>query len=386
MNRVFDASQKVPILVWADRVDRLSLQCLTRLARWDRFAGPIAVMPDIHFSDEVCVGTVLATESCVLPTAIGQDLGCGMRTARFDFGADQFSHADFERIIAALQQRVPCGRRMHAKPQALPDALLSTPLSAKSLAHARDFLGARQLGTLGEGNHFIELQRGSEERLYATVHSGSRGMGAAIARHHAAVVARGKSCGDPLPWLELGTREADDFLADLNWAQAFAAENRARMMDDVRCVLEAHSGRAVAAELLFDVAHNLISMEAFGGRLLAIHRKGAMPAGAGARGIVPGSMGTASYLVEGLGNPASYASCSHGAGRKLSRAEAHRKITIKDLRRQMAGVAYPSDAEMERALVEEAPGAYKDIRDVIERQRDLIVPRMRLTPLAALKG
>ncbi len=201
MNRIFDASQKVPILVWADRVDRLSLQCLTRLARWDRFAGPIAVMPDIHFSDEVCVGTVLATETCVLPTAIGQDLGCGMRTARFEFGADEFSRADFERVVAALQQRVPCGRRTLAKPQALPDALMSTALSANSLLHARDFLGARHLGTLGEGNHFIELQRGSEGQLYATVHSGSRGVGAAVARHHAAVA--NKNCGagfQPASW------------------------------------------------------------------------------------------------------------------------------------------------------------------------------------------
>ncbi len=158
------------------------------------------------------------------------------------------------------------------------------------------------------------------------------------------------------------------------------------MMDDVRCVLEAITGHAIGVELLFDVAHNLISMESFGGKMLAIHRKGAMPAGQGARGIVPGSMGTASYIVEGLGNSASYASCSHGAGRRMSRAEAHRKISIKDLRRQMGGVVYSPDAVMERALIEEAPGAYKDIRDVIERQRDLIAPRMRLTPLAVVKG
>jgi len=262
--------------------------------------------------------------------------------------------------------------------------LLEAALSTHSLSHQRDWLGTRHIATLGGGNHFIELQHDPLWRLWVTVHSGSRGIGAAIASHHAKVTATRRNPADLLPVIELETKEAANFFNDLDWALKFAAANRRRMMEEVVKVIDESSGRSIESTELFDVAHNLITVESNGGRTLVVHRKGAMPAGAGSRGIIPGSMGTASYFVEGLSHAGSYASCSHGAGRRLTRGEAHRKISRNELRRQMARVVYPR--QIEEALIEEAPAAYKDIRDVLDQQRELVRPVLRLEPLAVVKG
>ena len=190
----------------------------------------------------------------------------------------------------------------------------------------------------------------------------------------------------PLPYLEIGTAEAKAFLSDLSWAVEFDVQNRKRMLDLVTEVLHRHTNSGCECTEYFDVTHNLITFETHLGKRLIVHRKGAMPAEAGRPGVIPGSMGTASYLVEGLGNSASYASCSHGAGRALSRGEAQRRIRVKDFRRQMSHVVYPEGTWMEKALIEEAPEAYKDIKAVLEQQHDLVKPILRLEPLMVLKG
>jgi tRNA-splicing ligase RtcB (3'-phosphate/5'-hydroxy nucleic acid ligase) len=269
---------------------------------------------------------------------------------------------------------------VHTAPQPLPDSLRETSLSTGTLTHQRDWLGRRHIGTLGGGNHFIELQRDTLNRLWVTVHSGSRGIGAAIASHHARAATL-----DTLPFIEAASQEAAAFLSDLNWALDFASENRKRMMEQVVSALTDSIGKTVSHDF-FDVAHNVITQEIHGGRTLFVHRKGAMPAAAGMRGIIPGSMGTASYIVEGLGNLASYASCSHGAGRLLSRSEARKRISLKDLRRQMQHVVYSDEHSVVAALVEEAPAAYKDIKAVLKQQSDLVKPVLRLEPLAVIKG
>jgi len=385
MNVISDPQQKIPIYSWADRIDPLSLQRLKTLARWDRLAGPIAVMPDIHFSGDVCIGTVLVTEDCVLPTAIGEDLGCGMCSQCFDFDARALDRDALRRLVAEIMKDVPVGRRVHSTPQALSDVLRESALSTGALAHQRDWLGSRHLGTLGGGNHFIELQRDTLNRLWVTVHSGSRGIGAAIASHHARAAMSHDAAEHALPFIGSHSSESNAFLADLHWALIFAAENRKRMLEQVVAILTRHIGNAITSDF-FDVPHNVITRETHGGRTLFVHRKGAMPAAPGMRGIIPGSMGTASYIVEGLGNNASYGSCSHGAGRAYSRTEARKRISIKDFRRQMRHVVYPDSSGVETALIEEAPAAYKNIKEVLEQQTDLVKPVLRLEPLAVIKG
>lgn len=382
MKETFEPPQRVAIRSWAGRIDVESLRTLRRLARWDRLAGPIVVLPDVHAAGDVCVGTVLVTEDAVLPTSVGQDLGCGMCTARLGIDADALASEDWTRLVARLWEAIPAGRRAHREVQPLPQTLLERPLSTRQLAHARAWLGARHFGTLGSGNHFVELQRGPDGVLWVTVHSGSRGAGAAVANHHARIARRDGA----LPWIPRGSPEADAFLADHDWAIAYAKANRTRMLDAVVEAVSGHLGERVHPGEVLDVTHNLIVREMHGGRDLLVHRKGAMPMPRGARGLIPGSMGTASYLVEGLGCEASYATSSHGAGRQLSRAEAHRRVTLKDLRRQTRHVALPPDPRVLRALVEESPVSYKDIREVLRQQEDLVRPVLRLEPRAVLKG
>lgn len=374
---------RVPLRMWACKVDAASLKLLKRLACNRHLAGPIAVMPDVHAAGTVCVGTVLASATAVFPTAIGEDLGCGMRVQTFEVEASALTRERLERVLAGLDATIPTGRKSHRIPQPWPHGLRQQELSTQALDHERKGLGARHLGTLGGGNHFVELQRDTGGGLWVTVHSGSRGIGAAIAAHHARV-ARGRSPAECLPLLELGSISARLFMADLRWALAFAAANRERMLSCVHTVLSQVLGSAITPGVCHDMPHNVIAFEPHDGRMFAIHRKGAMPAYAGVRGVLPGSMGTASYIVEGLGAAAAYASCSHGAGRQLSRREAREKITVRQLRAELRGVVF--NGALEHALVEEAPSAYKDLKRVLNEQTDLVRPLLRLEPLAVLKG
>ena len=388
MKEYLDPSQKVPIRSWASRIDRASMMQLTALARSDRLAGPVAVMPDVHMANEVCVGTVLAAKDCVFPTAIEMDLGCGMCAQSYPLDLGQFCRGDLERIHNELMRDIPTGRRVHSQPQEMSEALRGRQLSTKALEHVKLWLGSRHLGTLGGGNHFIEIQHDPSGKLWAAVHSGSRGIGGAIYAHHAKIAA-GIPQTDVLPCFHLNTELADAFFNDLDWAIRFGAENRKRMLDAVTMHLETFVGAKLEPAGFFDAGHNLISVEShpcWSSAPLVVHRKGAMPAGAGTRGIIPGSMGTASYLVEGLGEGASFQSCSHGAGRKMSRAEAHKNILLKDFQRQMSHVIYPHGQRMDRALIEEAPGAYKDIKEVLALQSELVRPLLRLMPVAVVKG
>jgi tRNA-splicing ligase RtcB (3'-phosphate/5'-hydroxy nucleic acid ligase) len=387
MREVHAAPQAVALHVWADRMDARSERALKRLARWGRFGGPIAVMPDVHSAGDVCVGTVLATADTVLPGAVGEDLGCGMQVRALDVDARGLSRPLLQRWVRAVLERIPVGSRFHPVPQELPSRLRQFSLSTRTLEHRKEWLAPRHVGTLGGGNHFVELQSDTHGKLWLTVHSGSRGIGAAIASHHARA-ARDGSTGPHarLGALELNSPAAEAFWSDLSWTLDFAEENRRQMAETALAVLADVLGAPPIELDRMDSPHNIIARELQPeGRTLVIHRKGAMRAGRGERGIVPGSMGTASYLVEGLGDPLSYASCSHGAGRKMARGEAHRQISPAEFRRQMGNVVFPESRDP-RALLDEAPSAYKDIRTVLNQQRDLIRPLLRLEPLAVVKG
>ncbi len=378
MKELFAPPQKVPVRVFADTLDRESERRLRGLALLDHVRHPIAVMPDVHPAGEgTVVGTVLVSREAIYPSLIGDDIGCGMSSMRLPLLASSFERRDWERLLPLLAEKVPAGRATQPRTRTLPASLLTRPLSTRALDHERERVGAWHFGTLGEGNHFLEIQRDPEDRLWVTVHTGSRGMGAAISRHHV------RACGSRdhgLAVLVAGSEPAEGFLRDHDWALRYAAESRRAVLD---AVLETLFPGGEPEER-FDVTHNSVAVEAHDGEHVFVHRKGAMAAPAGSTGIIPGSMGTASYIVEGLGAAESYGSCSHGAGRLLSRTEARRRIAPSELRRRMKDVLYLSGTE--DALVEEAPQAYKDVREVLDMQRDLVRPLMRLTPLAVLKG
>jgi tRNA-splicing ligase RtcB len=379
----------VPLRIWAEKLSPETRRQLERLAQQPYVVGFVAAMADAHLSEGVAVGTVFATEREVVPRALGGDLGCGMSALHLGAPPRPPDRNALERWVAALDRSIPSGDAMHAAAGAvpLPAELLATPLSTRALEHTREHLGPRHLGTLGGGNHFVELDHDAEGDLWLLVHSGSRGMGAAVAAHHARAAG---DADDPFASLSTECEAGRRYLADLAWALAFARANREaltrRAADLARDLLGVGVGVDTGGEgaAPLDVPHNFVARERWDQRDLWVHRKGAIRAAAGELALVPGSMGTASYLVEGLGCPASYGSCSHGAGRVLSRKEARARIDPRRFAASMAHVVHPRGRG--RALVEEAPAAYRDIARVLDQQKDLVRRRLRLEPLAVFKG
>jgi len=358
--RVFSGG-RVPIRCWARHINDDALKQLRTLANQSWVHEAVCAMPDVHLSHStrvgVSVGTVFATRDVIVPYALGGDLGCGITAACI--GAHEL---DLGAIVDRLAEAVPVGDAIHRRPEPLPEHLAHAPLSTRALARTRDAIGARHLGTLGGGNHFLELDRDVDGELWILVHSGSRGIGAAIAEHH-------RPIGEVLA---IERDEGKHYVRDLEYALAFAAENRRRIL--LR-TLEVLGG---AADTIIDVHHNHVARD--GDRL--IHRKGAIAAPAGARAIIPGSMGTASYIVEGRGEPLSFASASHGAGRVMTRTAARRTLSREAVDRALRRVVVRAAGDIR----EEAPQVYRDIGEVLEDQADLVTPLLRLEPLAVLKG
>ncbi|WP_164011332.1 RtcB family protein [Pyxidicoccus trucidator] len=373
----------VPILVWARALPPGAEKQLRLLAAQPYVVEHVAAMPDVHMSSGVAVGTVFATAHHVVPGALGGDLGCGVSSYRFPQPAALPGRDVLEPLLARLAREVPVGDSVHRGGGVpLPPGLESPPLSTQKLRHAWERLAPRHLGTLGGGNHFLELDRDAEGDVWLLLHTGSRGVGAAIADHHLRV-ARALGEGS-LPALSTHTPEGLACLADLDLACRFARANRdaiaARALPRVAEVL----GVSPDPASTLDVHHNHVATEVHGGRTLHVHRKGAVGLEAGQRGLIPGSMGTASYVVEGRGEPRAFRSCSHGAGRVLTRTEARVRIRPAALEHALRRVVY--DRGRAASLVEEAPAAYRDITEVLEDEADLVTPLLRLTPLAVLKG
>lgn len=262
----------------------------------------------------------------------------------------------------------------------MPEAVFARSLSTRSLEHTREALARRHLGTLGAGNHFLELDRDPEGGLWLLVHSGSRGLGAAVAAHHARVASANHS--DDLAGLDVEEEAGAAYFSDVQWALDFARANRESLATRALAVIG--DIVPVTEDERVDIHHNFVDREHWFGREVYVHRKGAVAVPAGTRALIPGSMGTASYIVEGLGGEESFGSCSHGAGRVMSRKQARSTVRPDALRRAMRRVVYPE--HLSRHLVEEAPSAYRDITEVLEDQEDLVRRRLRLEPIAVLKG
>lgn len=375
--------QRVPIRTWARSVTRETEAQWLAIASAPYVVSHVATMADAHMSDGVAVGTVFATEHAVVPGALGGDLGCGVAALQLSATLDDLRAPGLHALVDALDRAIPTGAALHRGPGAdVPAHLFEQALSTSTLERARDALARKHLGTLGGGNHFLELDADADGAVWLLVHTGSRGLGAAIAAHHSA--AAGAVSNRALAALDARSREGARYLADVAWALAFARANRDALVWRALDVLACETGLDVTTVDALDVNHNFVARERWFDRDLLVHRKGAIAAGVGVRALIPGSMGTASYVVRGLGEASAYGSCSHGAGRVMSRKEARAKITRGALSSSMAHVAHPS--RLGEALVEEAPAAYRDVRQVLHDQRDLVERETRLEPFLVLKG
>jgi tRNA-splicing ligase RtcB len=385
-------------------VDWDTIKQLRNIAELPILAGHVAVMPDVHLGKGATVGSVIPTKGAIIPAAVGVDIGCGMAAVRMEISADQLPDS-LRRLRARIEERVPVGFNAHDRPlNPLHDGLRGVALSnaGKKLSeryeslkimdvigkhdHKRTF---KQLGTLGGGNHFIELCVDESNDVWVMLHSGSRNIGKTIgetAIHMARQIAEREERGlrdRDLAWLDEGSAEFDMYVEGLRWAQDYAAHNRALMMHEVLIALREEFGREIAtSENAVQCHHNYASIEEHFGQQVWVTRKGAVSARRGELGIIPGSMGAKSFIVRGKGNTDSYCSCSHGAGRRLSRGAAKRTYTLADLKTQTAGVECRKDA----GVLDEIPGAYKDIDTVMAAQADLVEVVHTLKQVMCIKG
>ncbi|MEM6989330.1 MAG: RtcB family protein [Myxococcota bacterium] len=356
-------------------------RALKRLQRC-RHVEAIAVMPDVHLAKEVCVGVAVATRDALIPAAVGGDIGCGMASLALDADASLLREPDAAAtLLDALYGAVPILRRRRRQGVALPDALARRSLSTEEIERSKRRDGALQFGTLGRGNHFVEFQRDGNRRLWVTVHSGSRGMGQAIRQAHEQ---RGMVDPTGLVVLDASSSAGAAYRADVAWALDYAEASRDRILDEIRTIMRAQFKIDADDDTIIRCHHNSVSLEMDGERARWIHRKGAISARTGQAGIIPGSMGTASFHVEGRGRPEALYSSSHGAGRTMSRTAARARITAAQLKGTMRGIWF--DHRAAARLVEEAPGAYKDIHRVMRAQRALTKICRRLAPVLSFKG
>jgi tRNA-splicing ligase RtcB (3'-phosphate/5'-hydroxy nucleic acid ligase) len=354
---------------------------IRRLARSEGVRH-VAVMPDVHLAADVCVGMVVATANVLYPNAVGGDIGCGVAAIAFEGEA---ALLDNERAAAAilggLYRHVPFIRHGRKAGHRLPESLEATALSSPRLQALKQNEGSLQMGTLGRGNHFVELQADEAARLWLMVHSGSRGMGQAIRDHHLRQCSAGR---DGLRFLSADSPAGRAYLDDMTWALEYAEASRRTMVQAVRDVVDDVLGLRADEASYVSCNHNHVRRETHLGESLWVHRKGAMSAGAGERGLIPGSMGTHSFHVEGRGCEEALASSAHGAGRRLSRTEARYRLSSKDFSRELRGVWF--DHRLAPRLREEEPSAYKDIDDVLRAQYELVRIVRTLRPVLSFKG
>ena len=376
------------VLSWASTLEPEAMAQARVTASMPFVVKPLALMPDAHVGKGSTVGSVIATEAAIIPAAVGVDIGCGMAAVETALTSHDLAD-DLAHLHDLIRAAVPAGVGKGHEQREL-DAFTAVPYSgATELADRQVETARAQFGSLGSGNHFVEVCLDERDRVWVVLHSGSRGIGNQLAMKHIAK-AQGLmkqwfiSLPDPdLAYLPQGTPEFDAYVADLLWAQAYARGNRDRMLTLVLNAVEQVTRPGIETSRV-NCHHNFTQLEHHRGRDLWITRKGAIGARAGQRGIIPGSMGTRSYVVEGLGSAASYESCSHGAGRRLSRTAARKTLSVESLRTAMEGRAW--NEREARDLVDEHPSAYKDIDQVMEDQRDLVRPLHTLSQVLNYKG
>lgn len=373
--------------VWANDLDQATLAQAERTSRLPIVTGHVALMPDAHLGLGATIGSVVPTDGAVIPACVGVDIGCGMIAVRTDLTAADLPD-DLDPLLGQIEKVIPAGvGRGHKNRPA--DAWLDQNQPRTELDDRLEAKAYNQMGTLGSGNHFAEISLDEDDCVWLVIHSGSRGIGNLLAQSHiteAKAVAARLEIGleDPnLAYLLEGTPEFDHYVADLRFAQAYALQNRETMMNAMLRVFVGYVGKGREQERV-NCHHNYTEQETHHGRNLWITRKGAISARAGEKGILPGSMGTDSYIVSGLGNPESYNSSAHGAGRRMSRTKAKKTLTTESLAEAMKGRTWLSNRA--KALVDEHPDAYKDVREVIRLSADLVTVEHRLQAVLNYKG
>jgi tRNA-splicing ligase RtcB len=383
MRVVMGPGQCLPLKIWADDIESGAMEQAQHLTVLPFAAHHVALMPDCHQGYGMPIGGVLATDSVVIPNAVGVDIGCGMLAARTTLVG--ISLETLKVILGSVRKLVPVGFGHHATPRDLGEWVPAGPITEREADRAR-----MQVGTLGGGNHFIEFQLGSDDRVWIMLHSGSRNLGKQVADHYnklaKALNERWRvavPADHDLAFLPLETDEGQAYIGEMNACLAFALANRAAMLDAIKAAMAEHV--AFDIDRVENIHHNYAAMEHHFGRNLLVHRKGATRARAGQTGIIPGSQGTRSYIVKGLGNADSFQSCSHGAGRKMGRKQAQRTLNLADEQRQMdeRGILHSIRGAGD---LDEAPGSYKDIDAVMAQQVDLVEIETMLRPLGVVKG
>ena len=392
-----EAHYGVPIKIYTQDIEAEAIEQLRKIAQLDFIYPHVAVMPDVHLGIGATVGSVIPTRQAIIPAAVGVDIGCGMNAVRLSLSAAQLPD-DLKRLRSEIERKVPVGFALHKQVKAKSSTL--SPLEKRLkvitdkhpglLRMLRNFdqTWQKQLGTLGGGNHFIELCLDEQDQVWVMLHSGSRGLGNCIGTYFIERAKKeaqhrfGHVPDKDLSYFAAGSASFDDYIEAVQWAQDYAFENRREMM---RLILEAIRPHLPGFQLSKEAVnchHNYVQQEQHFGEQVWVTRKGAIRAGQDELGIIPGSMGAKSYIVKGKGNPDSFCSCSHGAGRRMSRSKAKRLFDSNDIAQQTAGIECRKDT----GVVDEIPAAYKDIDTVMANQADLVDVVHTLKQIICIKG
>jgi tRNA-splicing ligase RtcB len=388
---------RVPVKVYTDDIEAGARRQLVNLSRLPIVYHHVVAMPDVHAGIGATVGSVIATDRAIIPAAVGVDIGCGMIASRTSLTAEVLDEKTLKRVYDQITRDVPVGHEQHKEGREPGTAARSLerglrgimdrhPEIAKRYPRARHWV--QQLGTLGGGNHFIEVCLDEAQRVWVMLHSGSRGIGNAIGTYFIGLARRDmERVQQHLPDRDLayfseGARHFDDYVEAVHWAQNYAARNREAMMDIVLAALRRHLPAFEVTREAVNCHHNYVDRERHYGREVWVTRKGAIRAREGDLGIIPGSMGVRSYIVRGKGVAESFESSAHGAGRRMSRAAATKTYTPADLAAQTAGVLCRKD----KGVIDEIPAAYKDIDAVMANQNDLVEVVHTLKQVLCVKG
>ena len=390
-------NQRVPVKIWTDDVDERSKEQLSNIASLPFVRHHVVAMPDVHLGIGATIGSVIATHKAIIPAAVGVDIGCGMVAARLSLSAEDLDETSLRKIFNQITRDVPVGRGQHADDHILVSAAKPFEPGHKSLTYRHSELlkafgkfskWTNQMGTLGGGNHFIEVCLDESGNVWIMLHSGSRGIGNAIADYFIRLARKDMERlmiqlpDRDLAYFPEGSEYFADYVEAVHWAQEYAMANRQAMLSLVLAALARHLPPFTVTTEAVNCHHNYVAKEHHFDAEVWVTRKGAIRAREGDLGIVPGSMGARSFIVRGKGNPDSFYSSAHGAGRQMSRTAARAQFTESDLSLQTEGVVCRKD----KGVVDEIPGAYKDIDAVMANQSDLTEILHTLKQVACVKG
>ena len=381
-----------PVKIWTNDVEESAMRQIENLTTLPFLHHHLAIMPDVHAGMGMPIGGVLACDGAVIPNAVGVDIGCGMCAVKTNWKVEDLPpHVIRKEIMKGIRARIPLGMDHHKEAQDAKYLPQGHDIDKMEIVKRRQHSILHEVGTLGGGNHFIELQKDEEGNLWIMIHSGSRNLGKQVGDYYNKIAVslneKWHSVVSPeirLPFLPHGTREFGAYWNEMKYCIDFALCNRRLMMERIQEVI-ADSLKGIEFEPMINIAHNYAAIEHHFGKDVIVHRKGATLAREGVIGIIPGSQGTASYIVEGLGNPDSFCSCSHGAGRVLSRKAAIKTLDMDAEVRNLEakGIIHAIRCQDD---MQEASGAYKDIDTVIANESDLVKVKTKLLPIAVIKG